>query len=217
MGEGVGLDLMLNLKGACTFRKESKYSIAGTYTYFYPVQTKSFYKIEINKEALKEKILETIRAVDSTSISVQDLYAKVKGSASVVVTLNEGAFPGLGDTAKLETFKADLIQLVLDNVLSSVSTQMNSVINKATYNVTENRTTRNCHSSWGGIVKSCHTHQYQVVISKINWDLVNEKLQHIIGDTDAQADSYKTFYMIGTSALMPKAVSKNLTINQKYL
>lgn len=215
MSEGVGLDLMLNLKGACSFRKESKYSIAGTYTYFYPVQTKSFYKIDINKIRLQEKILETIKAVGSSSISVEDLYAKVKDATAIIVTLNEGAFPGLGDIAKLELFKADLIKLVLDNVLSSVSTQMESVLNKATYNVTENRATRNCHSSWGGIVRSCHTRLYTVVVSKINWDVVNEQLQYVIGDTGAQVESYKAFYMIGTSALMPKSALNIFNIKPK--
>lgn len=207
MNEGVGMDLLLNLKGACAFNKNSSYALAGTYTYFYPVQTKSMFQVIIDDAKLQNDIYQLIKA-GNKSISTESLLGMVDKSKSVSISQNEGINPGQGDVEQLSKYKDDLVKIVLENILSVISSKRESVLDNASYIEDEKRSERRCkrrlfrHSS-------CHTTYYTVQVTKINWDSVRAQLDSLIGNQNAQADSYKTFYLMGTSAMLP--VSSNNT------
>jgi hypothetical protein len=205
MGEGMGFDMQLNLKGACAFQANSRYALAGTYTYFYPVQTKSLYRVVPNSILLKADILKAINARGTNVITTEELYEKVKDSNSVTVELNEGIFDGQAEAARLEKdYKEDLIKLVLSDVLSVVSTNISSVLDSAKYQAEEDRSRETCKKKWYGHNK-CHTHYYKVTVTKIKWEAVDKMLQELVttANKGAQAVTYKTFNMVGTSAMLP--------------
>lgn len=206
MSHSVGMTLHLNLTGMCSFLKKQNYAMASTYTYFFPVQTKSTFRVTINDKQLEKDIFSIIQAKGGY-VTVEELFEKVNGTKSVLIEMNEGVTGDSDEARRLEKeYKESLISLVLKTVLDTVSSQSQAIIERAAYTIFEERHQISCRRAGGlsGLFggQNCTHHRYFVPIRKIDWAKVGQQLGDLVRDQSGGVSSYKTFYMMGTSALV---------------
>ncbi len=209
MGEGLGFNIYLTLAGACSLQPDARHPIAGTYTYFYPVQTKSFFRVALDENLLEREIME-MAASKNGAVNVDELYNKVSQSKSVEIVLNNGMIDNNEEVKRLEVeYKEDLTKFAIENVLAIVGSEMKSMVERATYIEKEARYQRVCKRRFLRS-KKCHTNTYYVEVKKIDWNNLKQQLGSLLTEknTKTQVNSYITFYMSGTTAFFAPQAEK---------
>jgi hypothetical protein len=210
MGQAMNMNLMLNFKGTCALYDKSgnleqnpANFLGGTYTYFYPIQSSAVLNVRFSKSKLINDITSFIDK-NRRPISVDDIAPIVKNSKSLVVEINEGAFPGnVSGLTKIEEFKDEVLNYAINNILAEAGQKISIAVDSSKYLEERRATTRRCQKFlfW----KSCHTHSYTVVVENVDWDLVIQKVSATfqnIENNSGVAD-YRSYFMMDTSAFEP--------------
>ncbi|MCB0348631.1 MAG: hypothetical protein KDD37_07325 [Bdellovibrionales bacterium] len=203
MGEAVGMSLTLNLNGACALLNQNQAGglLGGTYTYFYPLQTKASYKVKLN-EVLFEKAIFDLVAKKQRVISLDEAIAATKNIKAIDIDIINDFFPDSEEGKRLESeYKDEINAVAVQTILSSISEKTSIAIEVSRYNQAETRYSVSCHRRW--FRKVCHTSAYTVNVPKINWDNVKKELGEMIGGGEAGVNSYRSLYMMSTSAILP--------------
>lgn len=212
MGQAVGLELKLNLAGACSLldkkgqvsQDPAKY-FAGTYTYFYPVQTNAVFSVEWDDNLLEAQILAAAKKFDGM-ITSEQLTAELEKHKLFTITINPGAFSQSTEGIKLrETFEDDVLKYTSEMLLAQIADSVKTTIADATYQEITNHTQRTGKKRFLRSQK-CSTSTYQVTTNKINWALVRANLAELIKPTTGEAKEYRNYYMYDTLFFKPALV-----------
>jgi len=204
----VGGHMSLNLEGTCSLfdkngnlvpklKDDPLSAFAGTYSYFYPIQTKASYGIELHKAELQSSIMALLRA-NNGRITDEQIIQSFKNTPDIVVTLRDGINLSASSSAFLTEYKTQLKELTARAIVGVIADRISNSIETNTSTQTIQHNVRECHSSWI-FFSSCETHVYYVQAQQINWAEVENKLSSIL-NTTAGASEYKTLYLSGTTA-----------------
>lgn len=203
MGQSVGLEVRFGILGACRLNDASRAEdgLSGTYTYVYPVQSKGLVRYEFNKDVLVPVIRKYIQD-HKESFSTQELSDEIKGKQAFNIVINEGAFPDTGITDRIEEFKKTLGAQATDTMLQLLSRQNAISLSIATTRVTTEHRSRRCSGSlfW----KRCHTDVWYSTSEHVDWERFADDLVRNFKAPDVSAQTYKTFYIRSTSAVVAK-------------
>lgn len=203
MGQSVGLELRFGIMGACGLSKKSnpEQVLSGTYTYVYPVQSKGLVRYEFKKELLVPVIKDFVLS-RREAFTTDALLATIREKRAFNVVVNEGAFPNTGINGQLEDFKTELSAKATDIMLSLLATQSAVSLRGATWVETTTHSSRNCSGAlfW----KRCRTNTWVTRTTHVDWNRFANDLAANFTVPNVSAETYKTFYNIETSALVPQ-------------
>jgi len=211
MGQAISTSMDLSLGAICSLdsdKTEQNGKAAlfnGTYTYFYPVQTQAFFKINWGpSERLALALTESIQK-NGGKLTPEDFTKSIDQYSGYTVTINDGILPGTGEGEKLrEEMEGELKELVADQVLSLIASRIDTIINDSTVTSYETRHHTHCRGRW--IFKKCRTSSYTVAVQTVDWSSVQTKISSAMsGGSSAGANKYLSFYMMDTSVFKPVA------------
>jgi hypothetical protein len=204
MGQSVGLELRFGIAAACSLAQNAhpEQALSGTYTYVYPVQSKGLVRYEFNKDYLIPLIRDFITSRRDGFTTI-DLANMIKEKQAFKIVINEGAFSDAQISDQLEEFKNDLAAKGTEIMLNLLASQSAiSMAASTTVETTVNRQ-RECHGAW--FWKHCNTRVWTTSRSIVDWNRFADDLTRNLAVPDVSAETYKTFYIMSTSAVVPKA------------
>jgi hypothetical protein len=203
MGQSVGLEIRFGIDGACNLSSVNhpEDSLSGTYTYVYPVQSKGFVRYEFNKDILIPVIRDYITS-HTGRFSTDELAAVIKQKKAFNVILNEGAFSDSRINDNLEEFKTAMATQATEIMLGLLASQSAVSMAAASTEVITSHSSRECHGAlfW----RHCNTRHWNTSHTVVNWTRFASELIANFKAPDLSAESYKTFYVMSTSAIAPK-------------
>lgn len=216
MGQTGAFTVDLSLSGLCAMMDENGRITRGvasnfnpTYTYVYPVETKSLFDVSINIDSLKPKMQEIARSrggLNGFSITIEEFKKELGGDGvgAFEITLKDGIASTQLAASLRDQYQKDLKDSAISAFLALASGKINSALLNAKYTEAERRSHRHCEKKFG-IFKSCHTHYFTVNVEKINWNLVSEEIHKMVGGgVHSTAQQYQTVHHFDTLAFEPK-------------
>lgn len=203
MGQSVGLKVNFSMLGACGLKSDSDASqfLSGTYTYVYPVQSKGLVKYEFDKDTLIPLIRNFI-ASRGDSFTTDDLVKVIRENHAFNIIINEGAFSDTRINQQIEEYRADLGAKATELMLNILANQSAISMKASTWIESTTHSQRECHGAW--FWKRCSTRVWVTTTSHVNWDQFANDLTRNLTVPSVSAQSYKTFYIMSTSAIQPK-------------
>lgn len=215
MGQATSVQLVMNTFGYCAshFKKGGSTAnarlwtyLAPSYTYFYPVQTKSLYSIELNKpeifQIVKNKFLEK-----GTALNTFDIYSALSDRA-VKIKLTPGLFMDQSDAEALRTdYEEGLKKMAIDEILSRVSLKIDKIYRDAQYIEKVPKMARACKQKRVLMFSTsvCHNYKYYVDETRLDEAQFNKNLDAIINrGGSAQAEKYFNQTLFDTSVFLPE-------------
>lgn len=204
----VGGHMSLNLETTCSLfdkngnlvpktKDDPRSAFSGTYSYFYPIQTKASYGIELHKAELEASIMALLRA-NNGSITDEQIIQSFKNTPDIVVTLRDGIDLSASNSAFLTAYKSQLKELTARAIVGVIADRIAMSIEESTQTQMAPHVVEERHTSWV-FFTSIERHVYYVPIKVINWAEVENKLGSIL-NTSPGASEYKTLYLYGTTA-----------------
>lgn len=203
MGQSASMQLALNLKGACAMFNQDRSPMSRadvyfmpTYTYTYPVQTKSFFKITLDTSVFEGVLKNIAKSSNMAQVSVEELKSKIKNTSAVKITLNDGFAKVPSAVSLRDKYESEIKTAVIESFLNTASTSINRAKKESEYTVMERRTRRVCRRRlfW----KSCSNKVYHVPVKKIDWAKVNRVIDRLGGEVSGGSEKYSTIHYMDT-------------------
>lgn len=218
MEGSANLGIELSLLGLCPYTDlESSEMFDGTaskspvayltpnFTYYYPVASKSIYKVSINPASIGDAVVElrkkgkgVVESMDLANV----LAAKDSEIFTEVSTGDLGGTDGVSPEAKKQA-KKHLLDYIANTVLRSVGTLVDTLSRSSDYrdHWTE---TRRGRRSCGFLGLSRCSYSYQVKKSKPNWNKIAKAIEGQINTSrSASSETQRTYQIPGTMAFVP--------------
>ena len=201
MGQAVGLELDFGIVGACGLTATARASdaLSGTYTYVYPIQSKGLVRFEFDRGNVTSIVRQYI-GNQRNGFSAQGLIDQLRTAHAFNIIINEGAFSDAKLTQTINEFKDDLLAKATDIMLNQLATESAISLKTATWTTTQSHSSTECHGFL--FFKSCDTRVWITTESHVDWDRFASDLTENLKVPDIQAQSYRTFYMTSTSAIV---------------
>lgn len=224
MGKMSSVSLVLNNFGYCVMKDSNKKTseekisdslntyLAPTYTYFYPVQTKATYNLEINVEGTFN-IIENLIKTKGSTITSNDIRKAIEEytqnqAPAVSVSTNPGLF-GSGEEAEnmRKDYEVAMKNMIIDQIMARISSKIEALKQGAKYNVAITKRGRRCSTSTKLIFfkdTSCRNYSYTVMVERFNLEYFKSGLKDIIAPGgSANAERYVNYIMFDTVVFSP--------------
>lgn len=212
MGQSASLQLEMSSFGYCALdslenNNQTVFTyMAPTYTYFYPVQTKATYKIEINTGKFKETIKSLLKNSSGRALTSTAVFEAVTPE-EVHVSMNPGAFSGDKAQELKEEYEIGLKKMVLDGIMARISEKIDTIYQSAHYTISTPKLTRVCHKKnyilWSKTV--CNNHTYYVSETKFDSDKFDKYLSELVGESESgRVQKYINHTLLDSTAFNPK-------------
>lgn len=202
MGQSVGMQLRLGMFQACQLRRapQPEQYLSGTYTYVFPIQTKGYVTFKFEKELLTNEIRKFIEE-RRDAFTTDDLLAHVRQKGVFSVEMNSGYVPNRGIDEKLEEFKTELGARAVEVLLGVLAQQTAVSMRAATYEYLQEHRQQVCRRFL--FMKRCQTHVWHTAHTRVDWVRFAADLSRNLNVPDLSAQTYRTFFMMSTSAIVP--------------
>ncbi len=208
MGQSAGLLMNFNLTGACTLYENRiglEKMLSGSYTYVYPVQTKSLSRVEFNQDILSSALNDFSKRHVGTEFYLDEFINAIEASKAFEITLKEGSFSDPDLSSSLTDFKADLIAKAAEVLSASLVRQSKLAKVAATQITTEDQPETHCHQqNFLNPIRSCSELRFKINTTTVDWSKVAKEISENMNPPESATQSYKTFYVVGTSPLLSK-------------
>ena len=175
--------------------------IAATYTYFFKVESKAFFQVEVDKGAMLAAIGTALNSRSHGDLTAPDLTQIVKEKNAIIITNNPG-YTGV-PIELTEERKNELRQFATGAFLAAATDSLSSAISGSRYIRSIEQEARSCARVLG-VDFNCHTHRYHIDIEQIDWGRVQERMAALgAGSYGAKDQTYTQFTMFDTSTYMP--------------
>jgi hypothetical protein len=215
-GNSASITMVLSLLGLCPYTGiSSPLRLPGTeslvsyltpnVTYFYPVASKSFYKVKINASALASAVVQSYQKANVVDAS--RLAQLLSGGSSLA--FEEQSSQDVRGAQSLtpeqkQTIKGQLITYVTEAVLKNIGNLIGALKESSDYqnsNTEVHRGSR-CHGKW--FWRRCHNYTYEVVVKTPNWDAIARKVESILNASSGTVTSNQSTYEYSdTMAFIP--------------
>lgn len=175
--------------------------IAATYTYFFKVESKAFYQVEVDKGAMLAALGVALNSRSHGELSAPDLSQIVEEKNAIIITSNPGY---TGSPIELsEDRKNELRQFATGAFLAAATDSLSSAMSRSRYIRSIEQEAKSC-TRFLGIDFNCHSHKYHIDIEQIDWSRVQERMAALgAGSYGAKDQTYTQFTMFDTSTYVP--------------
>ena len=212
------LGLELSLLGLCPYKNmKSSELFNGTvtespvayltpnFTYFYPVASKSIYKVSINPVSLGEAVIALRKKGQGLvqSMDLANVLSENEGQIFEEVSTSDiGGSDGVSEETKKQA-KQHLLDYIANSVLRNIGTLVDTLSNSSSHRIYWKETvhaTRSC----GFLGWDRCRYSYKVTKSKPNWAKIAKEIEKQLNTTrTASSESQNTYQIAGTMAFVP--------------
>jgi hypothetical protein len=232
-GSAVSISMKLSMLGLCPYTKTDDHVrlpgqrtpmayLAPNVTYTYPIASKSIFKVKVDPTAISKTVNELMVSSDGGKsiefAQLADALSKNGGGLnfSEESEADIGDNEGMTKEAKAQV-KSELIAFVSDSILKNIGNLTKVLESSPLYrkDIVETHTGRRCERSWI-FFKSCHNYQYQVVVSKPDWNKIAKKIESLLNTSyESSVSTQRTYQRNGTFTFIPPEEYEKLLIGKR--